>query len=376
MAKFQLREAEKKKVKLRILLDGVTKGGKTLTSLMFARAAVGPEGKFGVVDTENKSEWYQGANGVGSFTVAVLEDDCGPAVYAEAMKALLAAGCQAIVLDSLSAAWSGRGGVLDIVDAATNESHSKNTFTAGWAKGTPEHNKLIWAILHCPVHLFATVRVKSDYVIEPGKNGKTNPRKVGLAQVQRDGLEYEFDITGRMVDQGTLCITGTRGLELAHLKDKVIKEPGGEFIASILESFDTGVVDPTAAVKAIEEPTQQPPTPRSVAGGGTPRGQSGPRGAPAQQPPPPPPPPPPSNLVQLWSQVGEWVGKDGQKDAFKRLAEKHGLVKNETPDQTYGAVLLMVSRARMRGVGFEEFLNPPPPPSDEAGEIREDDIPF
>ena len=38
-----------------------------------------------------------------------------------------------------------------------------------------------------------TMRSKTEYVLEKDeRTGRTAPRKVGLAPVQRDGMEYEF----------------------------------------------------------------------------------------------------------------------------------------------------------------------------------------
>lgn len=46
-------------------------------------------------------------------------------------------------------------------------------------------------------------------------NGKQTPRKIGLAAVQRDGMEYEFDIVGTLDDSSTLTITKTRYSDIA-----------------------------------------------------------------------------------------------------------------------------------------------------------------
>jgi len=44
-----------------------------------------------------------------------------------------------------------------------------------------------------PLHLIATIRSKTAWeVVEDEHTGKTRPVKIGLAPVQRDGLEYDF----------------------------------------------------------------------------------------------------------------------------------------------------------------------------------------
>ena len=82
-----------------------------------------------------------------------------------------------------------------------------NSFTDGWGKvGTPLQNRLMDAMLNAPLHIIATMRVKSEYVIEPDERGKSVPRRIGLKEVQREGVEYEFDLVGLLDLSNTLTI--------------------------------------------------------------------------------------------------------------------------------------------------------------------------
>jgi hypothetical protein len=232
MSGFTIKKAEKKKRKLRLALVGASKSGKTLTMLKFARALVGQTGKIGVITTEGDNcQIYAGAAGVGEFDMIVLEE-FNPSTYIDAMNAFIKAGYDVIGIDSLSHAWMGKGGCLEIVDSSSGS----NKFSSGWSKATPLHNELIGAINHCPVHLIATMRQKVDYVIET-VNGKQTPKKVGMAAVQRDGMEYEFDITGTM-EQAELTVDGIRGTELESLVGKTFKKPGEDFIGKIVAFLD------------------------------------------------------------------------------------------------------------------------------------------
>ena len=47
-------------------------------------------------------------------------------------------------------------------------------------------------LLSCKLHLIATLRSKTEYVIETNDKGKQIPKKVGLAPIQREGMDYEF----------------------------------------------------------------------------------------------------------------------------------------------------------------------------------------
>jgi hypothetical protein len=67
------------------------------------------------------------------------------------------------------------------------------SYKESWAKITPLHNQFMDAILQSPAHIIATVRSKQDYVLVE-RNGKKVPQKVGMASIQRDGVEYEFTL--------------------------------------------------------------------------------------------------------------------------------------------------------------------------------------
>lgn len=67
-----------------------------------------------------------------------------------------------------------------------------NSFT-NWSKVSPRHNALIQNIVNAPVHIIATLRCKTEYVMQQ-KNGKSIPEKMGLKAVQRDDTEYEFTV--------------------------------------------------------------------------------------------------------------------------------------------------------------------------------------
>lgn len=96
-----------------------------------------------------------------------------------------------LVIDSLSHAWTGEGGLLDVQGNVAKR--SGNSYTA-WREVTPLHNRLVDRILQCAMHVAVTLRTKTEYVIEDNGSGKKSPRKIGMAPVFRDGVEYEFTI--------------------------------------------------------------------------------------------------------------------------------------------------------------------------------------
>ncbi len=153
--------AELIKTPLRMAIYGPAGCGKTLTSLLIAREIVGPKGKIALIDTEHGSSTKH-ARRV-QFDVTMLTN-FHPARYVEAIQAAQKTH-DLVIVDSMSHCWSGRGGVLQIVDAATARSRAKNSFTDGWSVGTPVHQDFLEAILGCTIHIICTMRSKEDYLL-------------------------------------------------------------------------------------------------------------------------------------------------------------------------------------------------------------------
>ncbi len=241
---------------LRMGLVGPSGSGKTYTALKIA-TELGPE-KIGILDTENRSA-RRYAKMFGKRFQSLELSTFSPKDYIEAIHAAEAAGIEVLVIDSLSHAWMGKGGVLEMVDqSARRQSRggSPNSFS-GWREVTPEHNKLVDALVHAQLHLIVTMRVKTEYVIEKDDKGKSVPRKVGLAPVQRDGLEYEFDIVGDLSAEHDLLIAKSR---CPALSDAIIQRPGVELARSLrawLEGVDA-VAAPSAESAETDPETHYP----------------------------------------------------------------------------------------------------------------------
>lgn len=184
---MEIRKAQRMKAKLRLGIAAPSGGGKTYSALLLA---FGLGGKVGLIDTENGSgDLYAH---LGDYYVAPLAAPYTVAKYRDAIRSLEAAGCSTIIIDSLSHAWAGEGGLLDKQGAISTQA-GFNSYTA-WRKVTPEHNALVEAMLQSPCHIIATMRSKQEYVLETDSRGKQVPKKVGMAPVQREGMEYEFTV--------------------------------------------------------------------------------------------------------------------------------------------------------------------------------------
>lgn len=219
---------------LRMGLVGPSGSGKTYTALKIA-TELGFQ-KVGILDTENRSA-RRYARCFSRRFLALELDHFSPRDYIAGIHAAVDAGIEVLVIDSLSHAWMGKGGVLEMVDQSTRRQSrgaAASSFN-GWREVTPEHNRLVEALVQAPLHLIVTMRVKTDYIVEKDAQGKSVPRKVGLAPVQRDGLEYEFDIVGDLSPEHELAVTKSRCPRLADL---VMSKPGAELAVMLRTWLD------------------------------------------------------------------------------------------------------------------------------------------
>lgn len=179
MAQITFRSADKSQSKIRIGLFAPAGFGKTYSAL---RIAKGLGGKIAVLDTERGSaDLY--AN-IFEYDVLQMNAPYLANKYIMAIEAAETAGYNTLIIDSLSHAWAGEGGLLDKQGAIADKTGNS---WAAWRNVTPDHNKLIDKILQSKMHIIVTARTKTDWVVEGGK-----PVKVGLAPIFRDGLEYEL----------------------------------------------------------------------------------------------------------------------------------------------------------------------------------------
>jgi hypothetical protein len=220
---MQFRKATKLESRLRMAMIGPTGSGKTFSALSIAS---GLGKRIAVIDTEHGSA-AKYADRFGEYDTVELQS-FAPASYVEALELAGREGYDVVIVDSLSHAWMGKDGALEQVDRAAKRS-SGNSFAA-WRDVTPQHNALVEALLRCPAHLIVTMRSKTEYVLEEDSRGKKVPKKVGMAPIQRDGLEYEFDVVAELNTDHDLLVTKTR---MPELDGVVTRNPGPALGAKI-----------------------------------------------------------------------------------------------------------------------------------------------
>lgn len=246
---MQFTKATKKTAKARVAIVGPSGSGKTWTALELA-LELGP--RVAVIDSEHGSASKYSDR----FAFDTVElTNFAPAHYIEAIQVAEKAGYDCVVIDSLSHPWMGTGGLLEQAD-------NRGGGFDVWKTLTPQQNKLIEAISAAKIHVIATLRSKTEYVVEKGKNKAGNevnkPRKVGLAPVQRDGMEYEFDVVLLVDENNVLSVTKTRCPALA---EQSWRHQNKDMAALLKAWLSDGVAAPAETPKAETAPESSAPPP-------------------------------------------------------------------------------------------------------------------
>ena len=208
---LSFQKAKREQVRIKVSLAGPAGSGKTMSALLMAYGLTRAEfpnisdaevwDKICIIDTESGSASLYvgkqvGPTTIGEYNVINLTPPFEPTVLVDAIHMAENHNMNVIVIDSLSHAWAGVGGALDQQGAIA--ARSGNSWTA-WRSITPEHNKLVDAMLQSPAHVIANMRAKMEYEQVTGDNGKKQIKALGMGVVMRDGIEYEFT-TSFMLD--------------------------------------------------------------------------------------------------------------------------------------------------------------------------------
>jgi AAA domain len=225
----------------------------------------GPNGTIAAIDTEQGSlskyahtEGPEGCGGPGvcadpsHFDFSVLEmKSFSPELFTAALKVAEANKFDVFCCDSLSHFWMGKDGALEFVDQAGIR--NKDGF-AGWKAFRPHERAMVDQMIASPCHVICTMRTKTDYQ-EIEVNGKKKRVKIGLAPVQREGLEYEFDLVGYMDDENNLIVDKTR---CSALSGKVLNKPSAESF-EVFRAWLGGAKRPAAPAQAPGQQQAQRP---------------------------------------------------------------------------------------------------------------------
>ena len=179
------KKAERKKIKLKLAVTGPTGSGKTYSSLVLAHS-LGK--KIAVIDSENGSASLYSDKF--EFDTLVIEPPFTTEKYIDAINLSVKEGYDVVVIDSITHAWAGEGGLLQQKEQL--DARGGNSFVH-WGKITAKQEVFKSVLLNSDIHVIATMRSKMEYA-QIEENGKKKIQKLGLAPQQRDGIEYDFSI--------------------------------------------------------------------------------------------------------------------------------------------------------------------------------------
>lgn len=302
-------------------IAGPSGSGKTYSAILYARGLVGPTGKIGFIDTENKrSRFY--ADVAGGFDVIDLDPPFTSQRYIEAIKAFEDAGYKAIIIDSISHEWEGSGGVLEQADAI--EQATKRAGLHCWAKPKAAHKKLMNELLQTRAHLIFCCRVK-EKVVQAKVNGKTEIVNEGFVVVQEKAFIYEMTVS-MMLAEGSHIPTIQKcpgDLEFAFPVDKTLTSDVG---ATVAKWSDQGVAIDQDLEAAKREGLL-------AANSGT------------------------QALMTWWKGLGSRQAKlEGMKDTFKSIANAADQLKSDIHDAGGGDLRERLAFAQ--GQGTQEGFDP------------------
>ena len=242
------KKAERKIAKLRLALIGPSGAGKTYSALLIAK---GLSGKIAMIDTERGSGSLYAD--LANYDVLQINPPFTPQKYVDAIHAAEKAGYEVLIIDSLSHAWSGPGGVLEIQDKVAKS--TRNSFSA-WREVTPQHNLLVDTILAAACHVIVTMRTKTAYEVVT-EGGKTKVSKVGTNPVQREGMEYEFTVVMDLSIDGHVA---SASKDRTSLFDGAYFTPGAETGLKLMGWLNSGAAEAPDSAEP-QQPKQDAPDP-------------------------------------------------------------------------------------------------------------------
>ena len=178
---FEIKKATRKATPALIALWGPSGSGKTYSALELARGLVGPEGKIGIIDTENcRAEFY--ADRVGGWYHLDLQPPFTADKYVKAIEKFQSAGgFDCVIVDSMSHVWAGIGGVLEQAEKNTQKGLMK------WQKPKTDFNRMVDNLLRSPTHVIFCLRAKNASQQKGG-----DVERVGMTPICESNFIYEM----------------------------------------------------------------------------------------------------------------------------------------------------------------------------------------
>jgi KaiC/GvpD/RAD55 family RecA-like ATPase len=225
---FQIQEAKRMQEKIKIGVSGPSGSGKTYSALLIARGMTDDWGKIALIDTENSGAVY---SHLGDYKIGKISPEFTVDKYIEAIEACEKAGMEVIIIDSMSHEWDSIGGYNERTEKLARAKYGNNSWAAK-SETKPDHQRLIYRIIHSTCHIICTFRSKTETAMDGKK-----VVEVGTKIIQDETFVYEFSVFFGIDRETHLALPKKDRTELFEGKDPfVITEETGKSIRAWAES--------------------------------------------------------------------------------------------------------------------------------------------
>lgn len=201
MAIMQIAPVTRSGMKLLVSIFGLSETGKTLSALKLMAGIEPDPKKRGLMDSEGGERGRMYFDDIeGGYLYGSLTPPFTPERYAEGLLEFIKAGVTILTIDSASHAWFAAGGVLDMVEQATD-----TNALAKWAKPKRRLGKLTGHWLGCGIHLIICSRAKQP-LIEVMEGNKKTYVPGPIVPIQEKSLRYDMTIMAHTLGDGLFSV--------------------------------------------------------------------------------------------------------------------------------------------------------------------------
>jgi hypothetical protein len=173
---MELKPITGNQTKARVSLQGVAGSGKTYSALLLAYALAGDYSKIAIIETAYASAHHYSY--LGTFQTLTLASPFSTEKFLDAIALCERSDIEVIIIDSLSAQWTGSGGMLDRLKEEGEEAMH-------W------HESVMAALQQSPCHLLCTLQTEESYHLAIYA-GERKVEKHGLRPLQREDIHQHF----------------------------------------------------------------------------------------------------------------------------------------------------------------------------------------
>ena len=192
---FQFRPAVRTATTLLVGIGGPSGSGKTYSALLLAKGLAGGKPTV-MIDTESGRGLHYADKF--DYQYCKLEAPFGPDRYLEAIRDAHQAGAGCIIVDSMSHAHEGPGGLLEMHDtiltrmAGTDFKRREQCTFSAWIEPKKQHNLFMNGVLQVATHIIFCFRAKDKMALVKNERGKMEPVSLGWQPICSDRFEYEM----------------------------------------------------------------------------------------------------------------------------------------------------------------------------------------